>query len=81
MSIRVALASMCAVTAIGLLVAFATMSSSGAGGLSLALATISGSPTLRVEAPAGVPIEPLQLMMNSKDLPVAHHDDYSLVFN
>ena len=35
----------------------------------------------RVEAPSAARIDPLQGMMNAKDLPVTHYDDYSLVFN
>src|SRR5215510_5009773 len=35
----------------------------------------------RIEAPAGAQINALQLMMDARDLPVAHYDDYSLVFN
>ena len=31
--------------------------------------------------PAGAQINSLQTMMGAKDLPVAHYDDYSLVFN
>ena len=35
----------------------------------------------RIEAPAGARLDPLEIMMNAKDLPSAHYDDYSLVFN
>ena len=35
----------------------------------------------RMEAPAEAQIDPLQTMTNSKDLPAAHYDDYSIVFN
>ena len=35
----------------------------------------------RVESSAGARIDPLQMMADSKNLPVAHYDDYSLVFN
>jgi hypothetical protein len=43
----------------------------------------------RIDEPAGAPIlthpasvpNPFQIMMGAKDLPVAHYDDYSLVFN
>ena len=71
MSMRVALASMCAVAAIGVSLAFATMTSSGSAAL---------SDQARIEAPAVAPIDPFQLMMNSNDLPAVHYDDYSLVF-
>jgi len=35
----------------------------------------------RIDAPAGAQVNPLQIMMGARDLPVAHYDDYSLVFN
>jgi hypothetical protein len=35
----------------------------------------------RIEAPAGARIDPSQIMINAKDLPVDHYDDYSLVYN
>jgi len=35
----------------------------------------------RIDAPAGAQINTLQIMMGARDLPVAHYDDYSLVFN
>src|SRR5262245_42855218 len=35
----------------------------------------------RIEAPAGAQINTLRLMMDARDLPVAHYDDYSVVFN
>jgi len=43
----------------------------------------------RIDVPAGAQIlthpadlpSPFQIMMGAKDLPVAHYDDYSLVFN
>jgi hypothetical protein len=31
--------------------------------------------------PAGAQVDPLQIMMRAWQLPVAHYDDYSLVFN
>ena len=34
----------------------------------------------RIDVPAGAQINPLQIMMGAGDLPVAHYDDYSLVF-
>jgi hypothetical protein len=70
------LLAVCAVIAIGLAtlvgLVFATVTSSG----SVALFTRPPA-----EAPARAQIHPLQMMMNSKDLPAAHNDDYSLVFN
>ena len=43
----------------------------------------------RIDVPAGAQIlthpadvpNPFQIMMGARDLPVAHYDDYSLVFN
>jgi len=35
----------------------------------------------RIDVPAGAQINALQIMMGAKDLPVAHYDDYSVVFN
>jgi hypothetical protein len=35
----------------------------------------------RTYVPAGAQINPLQMMMGARHLPVAHYDDYSLVFN
>jgi len=34
----------------------------------------------RIDVPAGAQINPLQIMMGARHLPVAHYDDYSLVF-
>ena len=59
----------CAVAAIGLTISLA---------LSLATATSSGSADASVQAPQ---IDPSQIMMNLKDLPAAHYDDFSVVFN
>jgi hypothetical protein len=58
----------CAVAAFGL-----------AASVALAFAT-GGSAQASVEA-AGAQIYPLQIMMNSKDMPATHYDDYSVVFN
>ena len=54
-----------------------------AASLALAFATapLGGSALASVEKLAGTQIDPMQIMMSSKDLPAAHHDDYSLVFN
>ena len=35
----------------------------------------------RIDVPADAQINPLQITMGARDLPVAHYDDYSLVFN
>jgi hypothetical protein len=35
----------------------------------------------RIDVPAGSQINPLQMMMGARHLPVTHYDDYSLVFN
>jgi hypothetical protein len=35
----------------------------------------------RIDVPAGAQINPLQIMMGARHLPVVHYDDYSLVFN
>ena len=35
----------------------------------------------RIDVPAGAQINPLQIMMGARHLPVAHYDDYSLEFN
>jgi hypothetical protein len=54
------------------------------GGI-FATVTSNGSLPLFGRAPADAPpraqIDPLQMMINSKDLPAAHNDDYSVVFN
>jgi hypothetical protein len=62
----------CAAAAFGLAASLA---------LAFATATLGGSAQASVEASAGVQIDPLQIMMNSKDLPAPHYDDYSVVFN
>ena len=35
----------------------------------------------RIDAPAGAQINTFQITIRARDLPVAHYDDYSLVFN
>jgi hypothetical protein len=35
----------------------------------------------RIDVPAGAQFNPLQITMGARPLPVAHYDDYSLVFN
>jgi hypothetical protein len=63
----------CAFAAIGL-----------AASLAFASATSNWSAALLdqavVEAPTGAQIDPFQIMTDSKDLPAAHYDDYSVVF-
>jgi hypothetical protein len=51
--------------------------------LMLAGAGVWGTSTTpaRIDVPAGAQINPLQIMMGARHLPVAHYDDYSLVFN
>jgi hypothetical protein len=35
----------------------------------------------RIDVPAGAQISPMQITMGTRQLPVAHYDDYSVVFN
>jgi hypothetical protein len=35
----------------------------------------------RIDVPAGARIDPLQITMGARHLPVAHYDDYSLEFH
>ena len=35
----------------------------------------------RIDVPAGAQVNSLQIMLGAKDLPVAHYDDYTVVFN
>ena len=35
----------------------------------------------RIDVPAGAQIDPLQITMGTRHLPVEHWDDYTLVFN
>ena len=63
--------AVCAVAAFGLTASLA---------FAFATATSSGSAQASIEALAGPQIDPLQIMMNSTDLP-ADYDDHSLVFN
>jgi hypothetical protein len=35
----------------------------------------------RIDVPAGAQINPLQITMGARHLPIAHYDDYSLEFN
>ena len=35
----------------------------------------------RIDVPAGAQVSPSQLTMGARNLPVAHYDDYSVVFN
>jgi hypothetical protein len=41
----------------------------------------AGVPQARIDVPVGAQINILQITMGAGDLPVAHYDDYSLVFN
>jgi len=34
----------------------------------------------RIDVPAGAQIDPLQITIGARSLPVAHYDDYSLEF-
>ena len=65
---------------IGTISALAALGLAASLGLYFAV-IFSGSAPRFAEAPARAQIEPLQIMTNSKDLPAAHHDDYSFVFN
>src|SRR5262245_3167073 len=53
--------------------------------IALMLAGVGGWATsttqARIDVPAGAQINPLQITMGVRHLPVAHYDDYSLVFN
>ena len=35
----------------------------------------------RIDVPAGAQVNPLQITMGARHLPVEHFDDYTLVFN
>ena len=35
----------------------------------------------RIDVPAGAQVNPSQITMGARDLPVEHFDDYTLVFN
>jgi hypothetical protein len=35
----------------------------------------------RIDVPAGAQVNPSQITMGARHLPVAHYDDYSVVFN
>ena len=48
------------------------------GGAPIAFTTLYDQPA---KAEAGTGIDPSQMMINMKGLPVAHYDDYSVVFN
>ena len=51
--------------------------------LTLARVGVWGTSTTpaRIDVPAGAQVNPLQITMGARPLPVAHYDDYSLVFN
>ena len=42
---------------------------------------VTSTTQARIDVPAGAQINELQIMMGARHLPVAHYDDYSLVFN
>jgi hypothetical protein len=52
---------------------------------SLILAGVGGwvasTPQASVAAPIGVQVDPLQIMMNTKDLPTVRYQDFSVVFD
>ena len=41
----------------------------------------TSSTRARIDVPARAQINPLQITMGARNLPVAHYDDYSLEFN
>jgi len=42
---------------------------------------VAWTPDASVAAPVGVRVDPLQRMMNAKDLPTERYHDFSLVFD
>ncbi len=42
---------------------------------------VASTPQATVAAPIGVQVDPLQMMMNAKDLPTERYHDFSLVFD
>jgi len=42
---------------------------------------VTSTTQARIDVQAGAQINPLQIMMGARHLPVTHYDDYSLVFN
>jgi hypothetical protein len=48
--------------------------------IALMLAGATSTTQARIDVPAGAQIDPLQIAMSARHLPVAHYDDYSLVF-
>ena len=42
---------------------------------------VTSTTQARIDVPAGAQINPLQITIGARNLPVAHYDDYSLVFN
>ena len=45
-----------------------------------AVVWVTSTTQARIHVPAGAQINPLQITMRARHLPVAHYDDYSLVF-
>jgi len=48
--------------------------------IALMLAGVGVWATARIDVPAGAQFNPSQITMGAGSLPVAHYDDYSLVF-
>jgi hypothetical protein len=42
---------------------------------------VASTPRASVATPIGVQVDPLQIMMNTKDLPTARYQDFSVVFD
>ena len=42
---------------------------------------VTSNTEARFDVPAGAQVNSLQITPGAKDLPVAHYDDYSVVFN
>ena len=42
---------------------------------------VTSTTQARIDVSAGAQIDPLQITKGARNLPLAHYDDYSLVFN
>jgi len=42
---------------------------------------VASTPQARVIAPAGVQVDPLQMMISAKDMPIQHFHDLTFVFD
>jgi hypothetical protein len=42
---------------------------------------VASTPRASVAAPIGIKVDPLQIMMNTKDLPTVRYQDFSVVFD